>query len=106
MFHETFGYYVQGVSEATAVLPPGWRERLVRYESPATRGVVAWCLELHDLWISKAIAGRPQDAEFCRAILDAGHVSPATLAARLASVPSLGKARREAVTEWIDHRST
>ena len=67
MFHETFVFYAQGVSETTAVLPDGWRDRLVRNESPATHGVVAWCLELHDLWISKAVAGRSKDFEFCRA---------------------------------------
>ncbi len=69
MFHETFGIYAQGVSENTAVLPAGWRDRLIRYESPATNGVVAWCLELHDLVISKSIAARPKDDEFCRALL-------------------------------------
>lgn len=30
MFHQTFGYYAQGVSAATAILPDGWRKRLVR----------------------------------------------------------------------------
>ena len=49
MFHATFGYYAQGVSESTAVLPEGWRDRLVRFETPATNGAVAWCLEVHDL---------------------------------------------------------
>ena len=28
MFHDTFGYYAQGVLETTAVLPTGWRARL------------------------------------------------------------------------------
>jgi hypothetical protein len=42
MFHETFGYYAQGVVESTAVLPAGWRNRLVRYETPGTTGIVAW----------------------------------------------------------------
>ncbi len=41
MFHATFGYYAQGVSEAVAILPAGWRERLVPYESPDTGGVTA-----------------------------------------------------------------
>lgn len=41
MFHATFGYYVRGVSESTAVLPEGWRDRLLRFETPATNGVVA-----------------------------------------------------------------
>ncbi|HWP37371.1 MAG TPA: hypothetical protein VNL18_07435 [Gemmatimonadales bacterium] len=30
MFHATFGYDTQGVAETTAVLPQGWRDRLVR----------------------------------------------------------------------------
>ena len=45
MFHESFGIYAQGVGEATATLAEGWRDRLVRYESVAVPGVVAWCLE-------------------------------------------------------------
>jgi hypothetical protein len=32
--HETFGYYAQGVSVTTAVLPAGWRERLVMFRTP------------------------------------------------------------------------
>src|SRR6185295_20424962 len=28
-FHQSFGYYAHGVSENTAVLPEGWRDRLV-----------------------------------------------------------------------------
>ena len=58
MFHDTFGYDAQGVVESTARLPDGWQDRLVRFETPATSGVTAGCLELHDLWISKAVAGR------------------------------------------------
>jgi hypothetical protein len=40
MFHATFGYYAHGVSETTAVLPAGWRDRLVAFESPGTNGVI------------------------------------------------------------------
>lgn len=101
MFHETFGYYAQGVSDTTAVLPRGWRERLVRYETPATNGVVAWCLELHDVWIAKAIAGRHQDADFCRALLEGGHVEPVTLERRLAAIRGLDEQRRDTVRAWI-----
>jgi hypothetical protein len=102
MFHATFGYYAQGVVETTAVLPRGWRERLVRFETPATNGVVAWCLESHDLWISKAIAGRPKDIEFCRALLDAGHVEPQCLHRRLSHVETLDKEVRAMVVARID----
>jgi hypothetical protein len=89
MFHSTFGYYAQGVVETTAVLPAGWRDRLVRFETPGTEGVVAWCLEPHDLWISKAIAGRPKDIEFCKALVDGSLVTSALLTDRLANVESL-----------------
>ena len=58
MFHATFGYYAQGVVEDKAVLPDGWRERLVRFQSPGIDGVLALCLEIHDLWVSEAVAGR------------------------------------------------
>ncbi len=30
-FHETFGYYAQGVEVSTAVLPAGWEDRAVLY---------------------------------------------------------------------------
>jgi hypothetical protein len=89
MFHESFGYYAQGVTESTAVLPRGWRSRLVRFETAATQGVVALCLEPHDLWISKAIANRPKDVEFCAALLEHGIVDPKTLNTRLRAVPAL-----------------
>ena len=101
MFHETFGYYAQGVVETTAVLPAGWRERLVRFESPGTTGVVAWCLELHDLWISKAIAGRPKDVEFCRALLERGLMRVDRLVERLALVPEIEPRVRDAAAARI-----
>jgi hypothetical protein len=100
-FHETFGYYSQGVSERTAVLPDGWRDRLVRYDSPATNGVVAWCLDLHDLWIAKAIANREKDRDFCRALVDKGRVDPAVLAERLIEVSELDEDRRAVVAASI-----
>jgi hypothetical protein len=101
MFHATFGYYAQGVVETTAVLPEGWEGRLVRFETPATNGVVAWCLEVHDLWISKAVAGRPKDSEFCAALARSGIVDPRTLQARLPNVQGLDPRVRQAVESRI-----
>jgi hypothetical protein len=49
LFHETFGYYAHGVSETTAILPEGWRTRLVKIDNPNTMGAIGWCLEPHDL---------------------------------------------------------
>ena len=105
MFHATFGYYAQGVSESTAVLPEGWRDRLVRFETPATNGVVAWCLEVHDLWISKAIANREKDIEFCQALLTTGTVDRTVLQSRLEAVTDLPAELRQVVRQRIDGRS-
>jgi len=101
VFQETYGYYAQGVTPQTAVLPDGWRKRLVPFRTPATHDVTALCLEPHDLWVSKAIAGRPKDREFCQALLDRGLVESATLRERLASVASLNEKTRRRVAGWI-----
>jgi len=105
MFHATFGYYAQGVSESTAVLPEGWRDRLERFETPATIGVVAWCLEVHDLWISKAIANREKDIEFCQALLTAGIVDKTVLRPRLEAVSGLAAELLQLVRRRIDGQS-
>lgn len=101
MFHATYGYYAQGVVESTAILPSGWRNRLIRFETPATNGVVAWCLEIHDLWLSKASAGRPKDLEFCRALVECGLVSGSILRERLGQISGLDGRVRTAVTQRI-----
>lgn len=102
MFHATFGYYAQGVVPTTAVLPRGWRDRLVRFETPASNGVVAWCLEPHDLWLSKMVAGRPKDLEFARAVLTAGIVQPAELRSRLEELPDEAAHAAERIRDKID----
>lgn len=71
-FHTTFGYYAQGVGPETATLPPGWSKRLVPISNEATRGATGWCLDTHDLVVSKLVAGRPKDLEFAAEARRAG----------------------------------
>lgn len=101
LFQRTFGYYVEGVAQSTAILPRGWRDRLVRYETPNTNGVVAWCLEVHDLWMSKAIAYRQKDIEFCGALIAEGIVDTATLSRRLDEVDAIAAKTRALVAGLI-----
>jgi hypothetical protein len=82
-FHELFGYYAQGVGERTAVLPKGWRDRLVRIENPNTCGVAGLCLEVHDLAVAKHAAGREKDLEFTRQLARHGMTESKTLLTRL-----------------------
>jgi hypothetical protein len=67
-FHELYGYYAQGIGERTAILPHGWRNRLVPVNNPNTVGITGLCLEVHDLAISKYVAGREKDLEFTRGL--------------------------------------
>lgn len=82
-FHETFGIYAQGVAATTAKLPTGWRERLIPIRNENTQGLVGYCLEPHDLLVSKYLAGRPKDLEFCAAVVHAGLVDEQVLLGRL-----------------------
>jgi hypothetical protein len=68
-FHQTFGYYAHGVSVETAVLPNGWRDRLVPVRNENTGGGTGLCLEIHDLAVSKLVAGREKDLDFISGLL-------------------------------------
>jgi hypothetical protein len=83
-FHEAFGYYAQGVEVGVATLPAGWQERLVPLSTPSTRGATGYCLELHDLLISKYVANREKDRRYCRAAANAGLCDEGTLLSLLA----------------------
>lgn len=86
-FHETHGYYAQGVGPETAVLPRGWMQRVHRVQSAATNGRVGYCLDAIDLFMSKAVAGRDKDREFCMALLRYGHVDADQAMAMVAEMP-------------------
>jgi hypothetical protein len=101
VFQDTYGYYAQGVTPQTATLPGGWRKRLISYSTPATNGVTALCLEPHDLWISKAVAGRPKDREFCKALIERNIVAVKILRQRLKKVKGLNPAIYKQVSSFI-----
>src|SRR5438876_682895 len=65
-FHNTYGYYAHGVSEKTAQLPRGWKERVIVVQNENTRRARGLCLEVHDLLAAKAVAARDKDVDFLR----------------------------------------
>ena len=99
-FHETFGYHADGVEEGTAILPSGWKDRVLHFLSPATGGVTGLCLEPHDLLISKYCAARTKDLEFNRAVVGLGLVTKDLLLGRLART-DIGEELRRLVQERI-----
>ncbi|HEX4645971.1 MAG TPA: DUF6036 family nucleotidyltransferase, partial [Verrucomicrobiae bacterium] len=70
-----------------ATLPDGWAERLVAFRTKNTAGVTGWCLEIHDLVVSKLAAGREKDLKYINALLSRGLVRPLTLKKRIEATP-------------------
>jgi hypothetical protein len=66
-FHETSGFYAEGVSVSTAVLPRGWQDRLVVLDTAATAPGRGHLLEPHDCVVSKLVAGREEVHVFAHA---------------------------------------
>lgn len=97
-FHQTFGYYAHGIARETAVLPEGWEDRLVPYSSPAAPGVLALCLEPHDLAVAKLAAARHKDTAFVATMIQEAIVDPDEIARRIehTSVPTEKKQQMQA----------
>jgi len=86
-FDLTFGYYAHSVSPETAKAPAGWEGRLVPVQSENTGNAIGWCLEVHDLILSKCAAGRKRDWDFAEDALRHGLVDPREPQRRAADLP-------------------
>jgi hypothetical protein len=90
-YARTEGFYADVVTPKLATLPAGWESRLKRLRlGPVT----AWCLELHDLVVSKLAAGRLKDLEFAAALLALGFVQRPVLSRRISRLASRIEADR------------
>lgn len=99
-FHETFGYYAQGVSVSTAVLPDGWRDRLVVVDTASTAPGRGYLLEPHDCVVSKLVAGREKDYAFAVALVQTQLIDVAVIAERIETVDVL-PAVRQRLRNWV-----
>ncbi|HSV36644.1 MAG TPA: DUF6036 family nucleotidyltransferase [Ramlibacter sp.] len=103
-FHDTYGYYAQGVGSNTACLPEGWKGRLQRIQNGATNGRVGYCLEVIDLFMAKTAANREKDREFNIALLRYGYVSLDAAIDMVALMPiddAQKKAMRARIRRWV-----
>lgn len=104
-FDHVNGYFVDGVSETTAQLPIGWRDRAIpveTYSAVRRREVVGICPAPIDLCASKLCVLRAKDQEFVHALITAGLVDPTDVRAAIAAVPDLEPLARERATDWLD----
>ena len=105
IFHSTFGYYAHGVGDDTAILPKGWQDRLVKLENDNTFGAIGWCLEVHDLAVSKLVAGREKDHAFVEILLNRRLALAQTVIERLAD--TLIEAQKEkSIRAWLSRFET
>ncbi|SCK08284.1 hypothetical protein VAR608DRAFT_0230 [Variovorax sp. HW608] len=91
-FHDTYGYYAQGVGPETATLPKDWQSRVHKVQGRNTNQRIGYCLDVIDLFLSKATANREKDREFCAALLEHRYI---TLAQALDLAPSMPLERAE-----------
>ena len=103
-FHDTFGFYVHGLSIDAAVLPVGWEKRAIAVRNANTRNNTGWCLEAHDLAASKLVAFRDKDRDFVRVLLRENLIAPRELVRQLGKLPAHAQVTpqlQEAIAHWI-----
>lgn len=86
------GYYAQGVTSKTPTYAPrDWKARTVPVRVEKYTG---WCMEAHDLVLSKLGAGREKDIDFARSAAALGLLQRDELSRRLQDVECSDEHRR------------
>ena len=70
---------------------------------PSMAPETAICPELHDLCVSKCVAGRQKAAEFVSTLFCGGHIAPDTLTERIRQIDAV-KYPVENIVMWAERR--
>lgn len=100
-FDQTFGYYADGVGPDTAVMPDDWHNREKLYY---VGDVTVICPEVHDLAVSKCVAGRDKDADFVRALFKHGMIELPLLIERIGQL-EVSKYPVQHIKQWAQRRA-
>lgn len=74
-FHNSHGFYVDGVDDSTASLPPDWKDRAIRIKVESDdREITIVAPEPNDLVASKLARGDEKDIKFARLCFQRGLV--------------------------------
>jgi len=93
-FQQLHGIYAHGVAEETAILPPGWKERLVTLENANTNGYTGLCLDPYDLCVSKLFRYEDKDLNYVDSLLSAGIINNKLLTQRAKTIIGHGDKKR------------
>lgn len=88
IFHQTNGYYAEGVHLDTLTLPIGWKDRLIGWDLSSSHPAEPAFLDPHDLGIGKLLAGREKDFAFVEALITHGILKIEILAERCETLPT------------------
>ena len=72
-YQQQTGFYADVLGRATVVLPSGWEERLAELKNENGE-TIALCVEIHDVAVSKLMAGREKDFEFVQAAFQSDYL--------------------------------
>src|SRR5436305_4736570 len=106
-FEEQHGFSIDGVDRETAVLPDGWRDRLIKIQNPNTAApsgapqYTGWCLDKENLCAAKLCAFREKDQNFVAALLDDDLVDAGVIAERLGTTPRKLLPATERAHDWL-----
>lgn len=84
-YQERTGFYADVLGKATVILPENWESRLVELKNE-TGETIAFCVEIHDVAVSKLIAGREKDFEFLQNAFQSGYLQIETFIERAATI--------------------
>jgi hypothetical protein len=100
-FDQTFGYHADGVGPDTAVMPSDWR---TREQLHYVGDVTVICPEVHDLAVSKCVAGRDKDADFVRSLFKHQMIELVVMRQRIALL-DVAKYPIARITQWTERRA-
>lgn len=100
-FDQTFGYHADGVGPETAVMPSDWPTREKLYY---VGDVTVICPEVHDLAVSKCVAGREKDADFIRALFRHRMIELPVMVERISQLDA-EKYPVQHIIQWMQRRA-
>lgn len=109
-FDQQHGFSIDGVDLTTAILPTGWRDRLVKVQNANTAApsgepqFTGWCLDKEDLCVAKLCAYREKDLNFVGALLGNGLVDPELIDKRLSDVREANISASQRAQNWLRSR--
>ena len=87
-FQQKNGFYANALGKATVVLPGDWEKRLQNLIDEKGE-TIAFCVEIHDVAVSKFIAGREKDFQFLKDAFERDFINFEIFVGRLQSVKEM-----------------